>query len=208
MVGLGVLRGRWGMERSPRSKGLDDFCERNLKNVQGIAYYLTKDHFLAEEATGEFFLRLCRRPVALERVRSERSWLYTAMVNVVRDLYRKRKTVKTHEALTDTVEQVREACAETYEPDPAQVVADAEGYARIRETLEQLPGPYREAALLKFRACLKEREIARTLKCPLGTVKSRISTARELMRRKIGKAEEVGGREIGHGQPQDPQGKC
>jgi RNA polymerase sigma-70 factor (ECF subfamily) len=195
------------MERSSRSKSLEDFCERNLKRVQRIAHYLTKDPFLAEEAAAEFFLRMCRMPMALDKINNERSWVYAALANVVRDLYRERNAFITHETLTDTVEQVQEACATTYALDPAQIVADAEAYARIRETLEQLPGLYRETALLKFRAGLKEREIARTLKCPLGTVKSRISKARELITRKIGKVEEAGGRETGHGKPEEPQGE-
>lgn len=60
----------------------------------------------------------------------------------------------------------------------SSVVADE---VAIRQALEQVPEPYREALVLREFDALGYEEIAERLGVPVGTVRSRISRARELL---------------------------
>lgn len=66
---------------------------------------------------------------------------------------------------------------------PLRALEAGELRRRIAACLEQLPGPWRAVLALKEGESLSYQEIADTLKTALGTVRSRISRARDALRR-------------------------
>ncbi len=74
--------------------------------------------------------------------------------------------------------------------EPGLPLESLESTQRIREALEQLPADYREALVLKELDGFRYEEIATVLNCPVGTVRSRIFRARQLLRERLAKAVE------------------
>lgn len=65
---------------------------------------------------------------------------------------------------------------------PQARLEQAESSARLRHALSLLPASQREVLELRFFAAASLEEIARTLDCPLGTVKSRLHHGLEKLR--------------------------
>jgi RNA polymerase sigma-70 factor (ECF subfamily) len=69
--------------------------------------------------------------------------------------------------------------------DPASHLQSEESQQLVREALAELPSEYRDAIVLKEMEGLPYEEIAVLLDCPIGTVRSRIHRARQLLREKL-----------------------
>jgi len=69
--------------------------------------------------------------------------------------------------------------------DPERRLLESERASLVHRALREVPSPFREAVVLKDLADLSYEEIGRALKCPLGTVESRIHRGRSILRRKL-----------------------
>lgn len=67
-------------------------------------------------------------------------------------------------------------------PGPAENAERRAVQRQVAEAVGRLPAPYREAFVLRESAGLDYKEIARVLRVPVGTVRSRIARARERLR--------------------------
>jgi RNA polymerase sigma-70 factor (ECF subfamily) len=72
-------------------------------------------------------------------------------------------------------------------PDPLQQAVASERQQRLREALGRLPEVLRTALLLTRVEGLSLEEVAAVEDCAVGTVKSRVSRARELLRAALAK---------------------
>jgi RNA polymerase sigma-70 factor (ECF subfamily) len=69
--------------------------------------------------------------------------------------------------------------------DPAGQLQSEESQRLVREALDSLGEEYRDAIIMKEIEGLRYEEIARLQQCPIGTVRSRIHRARQLLREKL-----------------------
>jgi RNA polymerase sigma-70 factor (ECF subfamily) len=69
--------------------------------------------------------------------------------------------------------------------DPARIAGDHEEEERVRAALDELPEPYREVALLRWRHGLEPAEIAALKRTSPGTVRSHLHRALEKVRRRM-----------------------
>ena len=69
--------------------------------------------------------------------------------------------------------------------DPASRLVSEEHQQQVRLALDALGPEYRDAIILKEIEGLRYEEIADLLDCPIGTVRSRIHRARQLLREKL-----------------------
>jgi RNA polymerase sigma-70 factor, ECF subfamily len=113
-----------------------------------------------------------------------RAWLLTILYNNFRNNYRRR----TREQLAASIEQF-ERQAETHSltednssRDPEELLAGRSAMRQFVAIIETLPPEFREALLLVDVQELNYQEIAGVLGVPLGTVKSRVSRGRALIR--------------------------
>ena len=153
----------------------DDFPEvvrAHADIVFGFVLRRVGDRALAEDLTQETFFRAWRGRAKLRDEGSMRGWLCTIAANVVRDHARR----------------VRRRPVEVAEPehfdipqggDLAEHVVMAESVEQLRSALAALPARQREIFLLRERDGLTYQEIATVLDCPIGTVMSGLSRARE-----------------------------
>lgn len=99
------------------------------------------------------------------------TWIFTIARNKRIDLLRK---LKRHAGMLD-IDDVWPL--EDEEANPFQILQQRSAEQRVRESLQDLPAPQREAIALAFIEGKSHSEIAETLHLPLGTVKSRIRLA-------------------------------
>ena len=137
----------------------------------------------ADELAAETFAVAFRNWERLDPERPVRPWLYGIAANLMRHHWRKER-------------RMLRACARTgVDPvfaDDDEAVERADADARSRELATALAGlrpDEREILLLHAWAGLTDTEIAHALAVPLGTVKSRLSRARDKLRNRL---EEVG----------------
>jgi RNA polymerase sigma-70 factor, ECF subfamily len=113
-----------------------------------------------------------------------RAWMLTILYNNFRNEYRRsaREQVgSTLEAFDQAVEG-QSLLADAARNNPEDLLASRMLGRQIEKALDALPTEFREALLLVDVQELNYQEVAEVLEIPLGTVKSRVSRGRALMR--------------------------
>jgi RNA polymerase sigma-70 factor (ECF subfamily) len=126
---------------------------------------------LAEDLVQDTFVRMLNQRTYQPR-RAFRPWLYAIATNLARDHYRSQAARRVG-ALDDA--RARDLVDNGLNPEEHAMVAAAGEDVRL--AIGQLGEEYRETLILRFYQGLSLREIAEALDIPLGTVKSRLSTA-------------------------------
>lgn len=137
----------------------------------------------AEDVVQETFLRAYR---ALERFRGEstlKTWLYTIALNRVRArqgalarfkaLFGSARPRGEDESLDSLLDTAADPGAS-----PEEEAVSREQRRRLRSAIRDLPPEFRHAVVLRDLEGLSYDEIARVLKVPIGTVRSRIARGR------------------------------
>lgn len=135
---------------------------------------LTGDAVEAEDLAQESWVRIARGAAGFDRRRRFRSWAYGIATNVARDRYRRQRARGgPHRALPETL---------------AVPSGEGQRLARLdlRGRLAELPERLRQTLLLRYFGGLTEPEIADALGIARGTVKSRLHSAVDALRRSLG----------------------
>jgi RNA polymerase sigma-70 factor (ECF subfamily) len=149
--------------------------------VWNFAYFLTKRHDLADDISQDVFIQAYRKIASFRGEASMRTWLFTITrnisVNYMRTAFIRRVTLVGLVMGKDTA-----ASAE-------QEVMDRNFTEDIWSLVLKLPIKYREVLILDAKYELTTREMAEILNVSEGTVKSRLSRARQKM--SVSRKEEV-----------------
>ncbi|HEY8450423.1 MAG TPA: sigma-70 family RNA polymerase sigma factor [Bacillota bacterium] len=164
-----------------------ELVARYEKKVYNLGLRYTGDPQEAEDLAQETFVRVFR---ALHRFRGEArfsTWLYRVATNVCLDALRRRRLrpepVLDRPLATDEGELERELVSP--EPEPATQLEAAERSALIRREIAAVREPYRSVLILRDLQDLSYEEVAAILGVSIGTVKSRLHRARELLRQRF-----------------------
>ena len=133
----------------------------------------------AQEAAQDTFLALWRSAKSFRGDASLATWIYRLATNACIDLLRRSKRGGERVSLDDE-ETTFELADER--PLPEQALERKETQRLISEGLAALPEDYRAILLLREAEGLSYAEIAEAMHMELGTVKSRISRGRVLLR--------------------------
>lgn len=148
-------------------------------DVFRFAYLVVRDLSLAQDVTQESFLKVFRCIDKFQFRSSFKSWLYRVVVNEAITLMRRRRL---KEDLDPEPEGSRSDDAPVRDWQPEEAVLDLEMKWALRDAIHQLDPVHRSVVILKYYNDFSDSEIAHVLKCPAGTVKSRLHRARELLR--------------------------
>ena len=135
----------------------------------------------AEELAHEAFLRAFRSLVKFNPDFSFKSWLYKIATNLTIDFLRKRDASLL--SLQDFPEEGSFIAIESKTPETD--LESKEQKQVIEEAIACLPLPLRTPLLLRHKDGLTYEEIQEILNLPLGTVKTRIHRAREMLGSKL-----------------------
>jgi RNA polymerase sigma-70 factor (ECF subfamily) len=162
----------------------ETIVHRYRRKVFNVAYKFVGKHDEAEDLTQDIFLKVFRSLDSFDRRANFQTWLISVSRNLCIDHYRSvRKERETIDREVDTSD------VSTAVPGQGQLAAleQRDRVELLREALASLPTTLRTAVLMRDLRELSYHEIARALRLPEGTVKSRINRGRSELARQIRK---------------------
>ncbi len=154
--------------------------------VYSLAVNLLSDRDEALDLSQEVFLRVFRTLSRFRGQSSLRTWIYRIAINQARNRQRwwRRRRRGDQVSLDDHLRTFGEM-ESRHEVLPDRLLASKETAARIRRALDTLPFDQRTALILREVDGLRYEEIAFSLDVAVGTVKSRLTRARQALRAEL-----------------------
>lgn len=159
------------------------------RKVERLVARMVKDHNLIPDIVQESFIRAYR---ALPKFRGDAqfyTWLYRIAVNTTKKTLldiKKRPEIADSSFSADQdgeTNTITETLISTTTPDAT--LAAKEIVQTVERAVEALPEELKQAILLREIDGLSYEEIAQAMNCPIGTVRSRIFRARDVIAAKL-----------------------
>ena len=149
----------------------------HAQGVLNVIYRMCGNAQTAEDATQETFIQAWLhlrsfRPQALLR-----NWLYRIAVNAAMDILRKEKRI-----LPNAIEDM--PLMDSH-PGPEALLLQSERTVLVQKAVLSLPDASRAVMVLREYEEMSYQEISDTLDIPVGTVMSRLSYARKVLKEKL-----------------------
>jgi len=152
--------------------------ERYQERIRNLIYSIFHEPNIVDDLSQEVFIKAYEGLSQFRFQSSFYTWLYRIAVNKSRDELRKRKVRRWFSLQTMLESSDRELGSKiVVEPQ------DKELQELLAAGLKSLPEKYRIAIVLKDVDGLSYEEIAEIMECEIGTVKSRLSRARAMLRK-------------------------
>ena len=168
-------------------RAFEQLFQQYHRGIYNTIYQMTHNDADAADLTQEVFVRAYRALPRLQTPEAFTSWLYRIAVNLSRNWLRDRGRVRV-ESLEQPGEEGEEGnTREIADPnsDPAVLAQTRDMQERVQKAIAGLSPDHRRVVTLHHLEGMPVEEIARIMGCSIGTVKSRLSRAREHLRRKL-----------------------
>jgi RNA polymerase sigma-70 factor (ECF subfamily) len=167
-------------------KAYDLLVLKYQQRVINLISRFVKNHSDALDVSQETFIKAYR---ALPNFRGESAfytWLYRIAVNTAKNhlTVQSRKITKSDYDVTD-IEQIEGNMSLIEQTTPENLLHKDELQETVLKTIENLPEDLKSAIMLREIDGLSYEDIANVMDCPVGTVRSRIFRAREMIDNKI-----------------------
>jgi RNA polymerase sigma-70 factor (ECF subfamily) len=154
--------------------------------VVQLAINLLGDRDEALDLSQEVFLRVFRTITRFRGQSSLRTWIYRIAVNQARNRHRFwRRRHRAEQVSLDAHVETHGELLSGGETGPDRVLAQKELARRLQHALDALPFDQRTAIVLREVDGLSYEEIAYSLGIAAGTVKSRLTRARQTLRQEL-----------------------
>jgi len=149
----------------------------HLADVYRSAYLLIQNSSEAEDLVQEVYLEAWKSFHRFEPGTNCRAWLFRIMFHRLHHLRRRLVKASKLEPFASRAEQESVVA----EPPVPEEIRDED----ILQALDKVPLDFRQVVLMADIEEFSYKEIAETMKVPLGTVMSRLSRGRKLLRREL-----------------------
>lgn len=172
--------------RDGEASAFDELVRRYKDRVYNVVYRYLGNHEDTLDVALEVFVRAHRSLESFKGESQVYTWLYSIAANAARNRLRDRsrkgrdKGVSL-EALQERAPAVAQA-ATTQLVTPSHLAQKRELNEGLKACLEDLPDSYRLPFVLRTFDNLSYAEIAESVDCPQGTIKSRLNQARKRLR--------------------------
>ena len=168
--------------KSGEKEAYDLLVLKYQQRVINLISRFVKNHSDALDVSQETFIKAYR---ALPNFRGDSAfytWLYRIAVNTAKNhlTVQSRKITKSDYDVAE-IEQIEGNMSLTEQTTPESLLAKDELQETILKTIENLPEDLKSAIMLREIEGLSYEEIAEVMECPVGTVRSRIFRAREMI---------------------------
>jgi RNA polymerase sigma-70 factor (ECF subfamily) len=166
--------------RTSGSTSEADMLSRHIDGLYSYALALSRNRVDAEDLVQETYVRAIP---ALRRLRKEsnvKSWMFTILRNIWLNQSRQSRAAVSMPG-TD-IDQFLPELRAPGAKDPQSLLLASLDLDQVRQAISRLPVESREIILLREFEDLSYQEIAGVLKCPIGTVMSRLGRARSKLR--------------------------
>ena len=171
-----------------RLAAFEELVVRHQTQIYRVAYRLTGSHDDAEDLAQEAILEAFR---AFDRYQPGTyfdRWLYRIMSRTFIDTVRRRNrrpTVSLDAPMGGEGDPLVTVIGDSSQ-DPQQLTEALDLDGAIQAALDRLPEEFRTAVVLADIEGLAYDEVAEALRCPIGTVRSRLHRARQMLREALG----------------------
>ncbi len=164
------------------------------QQVYSLVYRIISDPADAADTTQEVFLKIFRGIGHFHGESSLKTWIYRIAVHEACNRKRwwfrhKRRETSLEPAVDDMADGSRGPGLKELLEDPGDTpfesLAHEEVRAHVEEELRQIAEPFRTAVVLRDIEDLSYEEIAEVTKASLGTVKSRLTRGREMLKKRL-----------------------
>jgi RNA polymerase sigma-70 factor (ECF subfamily) len=155
-----------------------ELVHENYSALYRFVYRMAGNHELAEDIVQETFLRLARESSKDLSGLHGRRWLFVVARNLCISWFR-RKSKQTEVPM----DEMNDLHADIQ--NPIHSLSQQERDSFIQTVIASLPQVLREVILLREFEEMNYEEISTIVGCPIGTVKSRIAKAREILKQKL-----------------------
>ncbi|MBC7328840.1 sigma-70 family RNA polymerase sigma factor [bacterium] len=164
-------------------EAFDILVQRYRASLFRFVYHCLHNREDAEDIAQEAFVRAY---ISLSQLKDNalfRTWLFRIALNLIRD---NKRAAKRNPTLSfDSYAEGDDTHAETKGDNVDPSDDDSELLARLRTEIALLPSELREVIILRDLQGFSYEEIAKMINCPLGTVKSRLFYARQILRERL-----------------------
>jgi RNA polymerase sigma-70 factor (ECF subfamily) len=174
-------------QQSSFSELIDKY--KNL--VFNLAYRMTYNLQDAEDISQEVFIRVYKSLYNFNPNYKFSTWLYQMTLNLCRDRFRKGKipSVSLDTPLDKDDQKDLRSIIPDNQNNPEDIIIRTEQTNFVNELISSLPLKYREVIVLRHLRDLSYEEMSKILNISLGSVKTRLFRARELLKNKLKKNE-------------------
>jgi RNA polymerase sigma-70 factor, ECF subfamily len=171
-----------------RLAAFEELVQRHQTQIYRVAYRLTGNHDEAEDLAQEAIVEAFR---AFDRYQPGTyfdRWLYRIMSRTYIDIVRRRnrRPALSLDAPTGGQGDPLVTLVGDSRQDPQQMTETFDLDGTVQAALDRLPHEFRTAVVLADIEGLSYDEIAVALRCPVGTVRSRLHRARQMLREALG----------------------
>jgi RNA polymerase sigma-70 factor, ECF subfamily len=161
--------------------------------VYGLVYRMVADPTDAADTTQDVFLKVFRGMKNFHGESSLKTWIYRIALHEAANRKRWWFRHKAREAPIEPVESSEGATGDSailqaltdQNDSPFENVAQLEVRRRVEGELRRLPEPYRTTLILRDLEEMSYEEIAEVLQVSLGTVKSRLTRGRRILKERL-----------------------
>lgn len=176
---------RWSADNG-RIPEFEEVALVHLDALYRFALRLTHNRAEAEDLVQETWLRALRHFDQFDPGSNCRAWLLT----ILRNAFFNRLRRESREILESDMEATEAGAARLEEASVARSSPEEDFFQTVLHgdvdrALKTLPLPFRFVVTLADLEGLTYKEIAQVLGCPIGTVMSRLSRARQLLRKEL-----------------------
>ena len=158
-------------------EGFEMLVRKYQNKALNIVYSLIGRDRESEDITQEAFLKVYRGLRFFRQHCQFSTWFYRIVVNLTYDFLRRRRHLVSNEDI------LKSSIAGDVNPREALFIE--ERFRMIQGALEKVPLKFRTALVLKDVEGLSYIEIAKVLRCRIGTVESKIYRARQFLKEEL-----------------------
>lgn len=174
--------------RKGDTSAFDELIRRYKDRVYGVVYRFLGNREEALDVSQEVFVRAYKGIQGFRGNAQVYTWLYSIAANLARN--RLRDSGRRGRDKTTSLEALQESApgladSMTQAASPRENAISEEMQAVLQQCLNELPEHYRLAFVLRTFEDLSYEEISEVMGCPVGTVKSRLNQARQMLRDRL-----------------------
>jgi RNA polymerase sigma-70 factor (ECF subfamily) len=167
--------------RSGDLEAYDELVQRYQERIYATVYHMTSNHEDANDLAQESFIKAFQALKSFKGGSSFYTWLYRIAVNKTINFLKQRKN-RIHISLNDldfNAEHDPDLVALISDKTPRREAGLTELQEKLNTALLKLSEPHRLVVVLHDVQGLSHDEIAKVMKCNIGTVRSRLFYARQ-----------------------------
>ena len=159
-------------------------AQTQTRFLYNLAFKYVGNRYDAEDLVQETLYTACRKFDQLRDSRKFKSWMFTILRNHFLKSQRKKDPVQPNE-YENGVDYLSQLVSVSVQQDVATVIEQKMEAETIQLTLNRLPEKYKTVLILYYIEDSSYQEVAEMLGVPIGTVMSRLSRAKQMMKKAL-----------------------